>query len=380
MLARLREKHFERWIPGYLRHLAKTSLGGAKVPGTRHLLFAFCDHYEPLWAGSTGKADIETGQRRVDQWHELYPRLADRYTDADGRHPQHSFFFPGEEYHPGFFDKLEDLVRRGYGEVELHLHHQDDTEASLEAKIRDAVEIYAERGHFSRAADGSPRYAFIHGNWALANGRPDGRQCGVDAELPLLFRTGCYADMTFPSCPDVTQPQRVNEIYWPVGDLKRKRAYENGLPAQVGHSLSDRLLMITGPLSLAYDPRRRRPRLEYGAVTADDPANSSRIKTWVDANIHVAGRPEWVFVKVYTHGAPDRQADSLLGAGGHALHRALAQFNDGEHWKLHYVTAREMYNVAQAAMAGRSGDAGEFRDFACPPPPIRAEALRSAAE
>ena len=30
-------------------------------------------------------------------------------------------------------------------------------------------------------------YAFVHGNWALDNSRPDGRWCGIDAELPRLL-------------------------------------------------------------------------------------------------------------------------------------------------------------------------------------------------
>ena len=59
-----------------------------------------------------------------------------------------------------------------------------------------------------------------------------------------------------------------------------------------------------------------------------DPPTPDRVKTWVDQNIHVAGRPEWVFVKVYTHGAPEDQAESLLGAGGHALHRELTTMLD----------------------------------------------------
>ena len=46
------------------------------------------------------------------------------------------------------------------------------------------------------------RYAFIHGNWCLANARKDRRWCWVDEELPLLFDTGCYADYTFPSAPE----------------------------------------------------------------------------------------------------------------------------------------------------------------------------------
>lgn len=360
------------------------------MSGPRHLLFAVCDHYEPLWAGSGGqpdfaaaaaggpKADVETGLRRVEKWHRDYPKLADRFRDADGQPPLHSFFFPGEEYHPQFFDLLDDLVRRGYGEVELHLHHGDDTEASLRKKLEDSVGLLAGRGHFARAQDGSPRYAFIHGNWALANGRPDGQHCGVDSELPLLYDTGCYADFTFPSCPDVTQPNIVNEIYWPTGDIAQKRAYEQGQRARVGDYPRDRLLMITGPLGFGYHSKQKRPRVEYGALTAHDPGTRDRVRSWARSNIHIAGRPEWVFVKVYTHGAPDKQGESLLGAGGESLHQALGEYNDGRDWVLHYVTAREMYNIARAAIAGKSGNPGDYRDFELPPPPIRQDAQRVA--
>src|SRR5262249_38086850 len=87
--------------------------------------------------------------------------------------------------------------------------------------------------------------------------------------------------------------------------------------------------------------------------------------------IHVEGRPEWVFVKIHTHGAPESQAASLLGDGGRALHQALAHYNDGRRWQLHYVTAREMYNVAMAAMEGRAGNPAEYRDYLLAPPPWR---------
>ena len=97
------------------------------------------------------------------------------------------------------------------------------------------------------------------------------------------------------------------------------------------------------------------------------------MRTWVRQDIHVAGRPEWVFVKVHTHGAPETQAASLLGEGGRAMHAELgARYNDGTRWRLHYVTAREMYNVAIAAMDGRDGDPGAYRDYVLPPPPAAA--------
>ena len=38
-------------------------------------------------------------------------------------------------------------------------------------------------------------YAFVHGNFALANSA-GGRYCGVDEEMQILAETGCYADMT----------------------------------------------------------------------------------------------------------------------------------------------------------------------------------------
>jgi hypothetical protein len=130
--------------------------------------------------------------------------------------------------------------------------------------------------------------------------------------------------------------------------------------------------MIQGPLGLSLREGGPWPRLEYGALTAADPPSPARVACWVRQNIHVEGRPEWVFVKVYTHGAPEAQAECLLGAGGLALHRELTtRYNDGKHWKLHYLTAREAYNVAKAAMAGKRGDPNDYRDFELPPPPIR---------
>jgi len=366
MLDNLRSKHFELWLGGYLRQ----KIGAALQPkhhGLKHVLFAVCDHYEPLFAGPP----IEQGRARVQKWVDDYPRMAAPFRDADGRPPQHSFFFPGEEYRPEFFDGIETLVRGGYGEVELHLHHEDSTEASLRADIEGHLKCFGARGHFSRANGGQIRYAFIHGNWCLANGRPDGKMCGVDAELPLLFSTGCYADFTFPSVPDVSQPNIVNQIYWPNGNLARRRAYEYGQGARVGESFSDRLLMVTGPLAIEIRPPNPVPRLEYGALTANNLPSLKRVQAWVRQDIHIEGRPDWIFVKVYTHGAPEPQAAALLGEGGRALHEALTgHYNDGVRWKLHYVTAREMYNIAKAAMAGKSGDPAEYRDFELAPPPI----------
>ncbi|HWM88229.1 MAG TPA: hypothetical protein VNO33_20385 [Kofleriaceae bacterium] len=376
MLARLKRKNLHTWLSGYARHLGRR-VARRSDDGPRHLLFAMCDHYEPLWGKGTPR---DVGDRRVAAWEERYPALADGFRDADGLSPRHSFFFPGEEYDPRFLERLARLSSAGHGEVELHLHHDGDTGAKLRRDIDDYLRRFAEHGHVSRdPVSGAHRFAFIHGNWCLANARRDGRWCGVDEEVQLLHEAGCYADFTFPSAPDECQPNRVNEIYWPTGDLRRRKAYASGEPARVGEVRRDRLLMITGPLALARRPGAGIPRLriESSALSHDDPPSPDRLRTWVAQDIHVQGRPEWVFVKVHTHGAPERNADVLLGEQGRATHEALArEYNDGARWSLHYVTAREMFNIAVAAMEGRSGDPGQYRDHVIPPPPV---ALRARA-
>lgn len=378
LLARARGKNLHQWGAGYARWAARTALPRAwerwrgSDAGPRHLLFAFCDHFEPLWRTE----DRARGAARVQAWRQRYPALAARFRDADGRPPRHSFFFPGEDYAPDYLEALAELARRGLGEVELHAHHEGDTAATLGAKIQTYLRLFDEHGHLARDPDGRLRYAFIHGKWCLANARPDGRHCGVDDELPLLFATGCYADYTFPSAPDPSQPGIVNQIYWPVGDLTRRRAYERGTAARVGERRTDRLLMIEGPLALAFERRAGRwprPRIDSAAVTARDPATPARIRSWVRQHIHVVGRPEWVFVKVHAHGAPETQAESLLGEGGRRLHEELTgRYNDGQRWRLHYVTAREMFNIAVAAMDGHAGDPSAFRDHILRPPPTAA--------
>jgi hypothetical protein len=326
-LDRIREKNFQNWIGGYARHVLD-NFRAPRPSGPRHLLFAICDHWEPEW----DNAPRAVGDARVKAWVDGYPELARNYRDADGRNPRHSFFFPGEQYKPEWLDALADFTRNGFGEVELHLHHDNDTPEKLRADLDRYLEEMGRHGHFSRDESGRKRYGFIHGNWCLSNSRRDGRMCGVDAELPLLFETG--------------------------------------VRARVGEVMNDRILMIEGPLCLALRPGKLAPRLEYSGLQYSDPPTPDRIRNWTAQNIHVEGRPEWVFVKVYAHGAPEFQAGPLLGEHGHMLHRELTtRYNDGREWVLHYVTAREMYNIAIAALEGKSGNPNGYRDYRLKPPP-----------
>ena len=352
------------WLPGYLR----ARIGRERPPqnSTIHVLFCVADHYEP----DHQSASMDQERSRVARWCTEYPKLFERFRDADGRPPQHSFFFPAEMYRPEYLDSLASLCAAGFGEVEVHLHHHNDTSAGVRATLESFTTALVERhGLLSRFPDGRIAYAFIHGNWALDNGGLDDSVCGVNDELTVLRETGCYADLTMPAVPDPAQSRIVNAIYYAQDDPKAPRSYDTGVPMRVGGTPPpDSLLLIEGPLTIWWPRpiRRVMPRIDCGALdqsTGNRPS-AARFARWMDANVTVVGRPEWVFVKVHTHGAPEFNADVLLGEDNVEFHRRIVQeFNDGTRYRLHYVTAREMYNIAKAAEAGKSGDPAQYRDF-----------------
>src|SRR5205814_6030793 len=170
-------------------------------------------------------------RQRIQEWLDKYPVLFDRFRDSDGRPPQHTFFYPQDEYEPELEEMVAQLCRAGYGEVEVHLHHDNDTAEGLRQKLLDFKQTLHDR-HGLLSTDRQTEevvYGFIHGNWALANSRRDGRWCGVTNELDVLRETGCYADFTMPSAPSETQTSTINQLYWAVGDTMRPKSHDSGI-------------------------------------------------------------------------------------------------------------------------------------------------------
>ena len=346
---KLEEKQLHRWLGAWTRDRLTRRRRDAEA--ITDVLFCLCDHHEPLW----GTEPRERGLERVERWRTGYPKLVAGLEDAGGRGPRHTFFYPGDQYDPAFLEGLAELARGGHGEFEVHLHHENDTEHSLRAKFEEALKNFG-RHELLPVVDDKPRWCFIHGNWCLANARADGRHCGVDAELPLLHDLGCYADFTFPSAPDESQPGLVNVIAQPTGDLHRRRAYERAEPVHVGTARRDELLFVQGPLALAFRPGSRRIRIENGDLQGNDPPTLARFRTWLAQHVHVGGRPEWCFIKVHTHGSPEKNAFAMLGEPTRRFHEEMLAECKSRGLRLHYVSARELVNVAEAAMAGASGD------------------------
>ena len=360
----VRARNMHIWLPHYLRRRRPRS---ANRPV--HVMFCFVDHFEPRWGG----ADLDTERRRVDRWCRDYPILAGRHRDADGRPPQHGFFYPEEEYRKEHLDKIAAMCATGYGEIEIHLHHDNDTEANFRATLSRFNELlHREHGALPRDPQtGELRFAFIHGNWCLDNSRADGRWCGLDNELILLRELGCYADFTLPSAPSDTQTAICNAIYYATDDPLRPKSHDRGTPVRVGGEAEGDLMIVQGPLGLNWRERHRGlvPRVENADLRGSYPPTEARVDAWVRAGVHVEGRPEWIFVKVHTHGTQEQDIDTLLGEPVDAMHRYLeSRYNDGSNYVLHYVTAREVFNIIKAAEAGLDGNPNDYRDYVLPPP------------
>jgi hypothetical protein len=278
-----------------------------------------------------------------------------------------------ECYRPGQVEALAGLCRQGYGEVEVHLHHGGETPEQLRDMLRGYKEVLdRDHGLLARCrSTGATLYGFVHGNWALDNSRPDGRMCGVNNELDILRETGCYCDFTMPSAPDEpTQVRKLNSIYYATDDPHRPRSHERGVDVGTGPAPARSLVLIQGPLVL--DWRRRKwgllPRVENGCIQGTQPAGGVRIDPWLRARVRVPSRPDWYFVKLHTHGAPEHNQKVLLGEPMVRFHRDLARrAAEDPAFRYHYVTAREMYNLARAAEAGWTGSVDEARDFALLP-------------
>lgn len=356
----VRSRGMGRWIGAYVTHRMFDARPNRNEP--IDVLLCFADHYEP----KAYRADREAGMRRVLRWHEEFPRQFGRFRDSDGRPPRWSFFFPQEEYEPEYLDRLADLCRQGFGEVEIHLHHFDDTAEGLREKLESFQKILVERhGLLSHDASGKTRYAFIHGNWALCNSIDGGLYCGVNNELAILHETGCYVDMTFPSAPNRNQPPILNRIYWAADIPGRTRSHETPHPVGRPHP-KDAVLMIQGPLVLNWINRKWGifPRVENSCLQETQLPSMLRLDLWLKAAVHVPMRPDWRFVKLHMHGAPEDAHHALLGEPMVRFHEALAEraANDSK-FRYHYVTAREMYNLVRAAESGFRGTVAEALDY-----------------
>jgi hypothetical protein len=345
-------RHAEIWLSPYVKSRMQR---WRRAIQPRRAWIVLADHYEPL-GNSTS---LEEARQRVAQWQEKWPRIAkDAPRDAAGQCPQYSFFYPQEEYRRELLDALAEIVHLGVGDVEVHLHHDNEQRESFLQKVTEFCRRLTEEHGLLRQQDGRTVFGFIHGNWALDNSRPDGKWCGLTGEIALLRDLGCYADFTMPSAPSPTQSRIVNQIYWCTSDPHhRPRSFDRGIEATVGGGRRGDLLMVPGPLGLRWKERLL-PRMETGEIAGYDLPTRERVRLWFDLAPTLG---EDLFLKLFTHGAADRNLGPLLNGGLGQLFDWVAEEGERRGIEIHWATAWQMYQ-ALAASIFKNADSPAMRD------------------
>lgn len=344
-------RHAELWLIPYLRQRFQQAASSIQP---KRVWLGIMDHYEPLGMG----ASFELAKRRVGQWNDKWPEICEAAArDATGQAPQYSFFYPQEEYQREIVDDIARMVRLGVADVEVHLHHQNETPDRFQAKITEFCRRLTDDHGLLRQYQGRTAFGFIHGNWALDNSRPDGKWCGLNGEIALLRDLGCYADFTMPSIPSPTQARVVNQIYWCTNNRdNRPKSFDRGIQATVGGGRQGDLLMITGPVGLRFRGRVL-PRVESGEIAGYDMPDSERVKRWFDIAPRIGHD---IFIKLHTHGAPERNLQPLLNEGLANLFRWVAEEAQRRNMEFHWATAWQMYRAVEALVNGTDPVAGKI--------------------
>src|SRR5712692_3284534 len=274
---------------------------GASPRGPLHLVIAMADHFEPAIDPESGQKRVSRSEqeRRLESWSREYPEAVDRWRDHDGRPFVHTYFYPAEQYDEGLLQMLADHCHAGWGEVEIHLHHgmaQPDTAENTRHVLTEFRDQLAFRHRCLAMEQGSdrPGYAFVHGNFALANSA-SGRFCGVDSEMQILAETGCYADLTMPSgFWHPAQIEKINSVYECALPLDQAAPHRQGHDLAAGRVPRIFPLMVQGPLVTDFRRTLRSARLalDNGAITGANPATMHRLSLWKQAQVGVLGRPD----------------------------------------------------------------------------------------
>lgn len=337
--------------------------------GHVHLIMALADHFEPAIDARGGAVRVGRDEqtRRLELWCREYPQLAGAWRDHDGRPFVHSYFFPAEQYDEGLVQALADHCHAGWGEIEIHLHHgnpEPDTAENTRQVLtafRDAL-AFRHQCLAMETSSNIPRYAFVHGNFALANSA-GGKFCGVDSEMSVLAQTGCFADMTLPTAPlHPSQTAKINSLYECSMPLDRRAPQRRGRDLKVGRIPKVDPLIVQGPLLVDFG-RKRRVGVENGSITKANPLTVSRLKLWKRAAVQVEGRPDWLFIKLHCHSMDPSQKEAVLGEPMRRFLEELVQGAAARNETLHFVSAREMVNIIHAACEGREGNPNDYRDY-----------------
>ncbi len=288
--------------------------------------------------------------------------LAAEHIDSDGREFQLTFACPGRNPDSTTLHMLTEYCRRGLGEVEYLIPWDYSSEESMREELEQGLRRFNSRGWMNTVGS-EVRFAVVR-----ERNSGEREEADLRRQASVLSDLGCYADMSFPGVRSSRPQSRVNTMF--MVSSADNEPYNESDELRAGRLGKGGLLVIEGPFLIDWTDWRLtlRPYVEDGHLSPEAPPDPGRVDSWIRANVHVIGQPNWIFVKLTIDGLSNATSARSLR---HSLDRSLMYLeevcNDDEMYRLHYVTAREMYNVAMAAQALKNGNAGLFRDYLIEP-------------
>ena len=347
------------WLPNYMKDVVSGQYAHSDV--TKHMFVLICDHWEP--------GNREGNILAAKAWLAAFKPIVASHQDSHGRYFKYTWFYPIDNFEPDIFNLLSQAVYEKYGEVEVHWHHYHESSVTFEKDLKNSLSKFTAYGALISEFGDKPHFAFIHGNWALDNSGSPGN-CGVNDEISILLRNGCYADLTFPALGFRSQPKIINRIFYAV-DSPEPKSYDHGEIAKIGVD-GVGLMIIQGPLGI--DFKNLLILFENAALNDAEgtgfsghirkPSNfheyfkRHRVHLWNQIGISIQDRREWVFVKLHTHGMQNQHI--LLGGELDAALYAIEDYCRLNDIFLHYIVAREAFNLVKAAEKGLTGDPEQY--------------------
>jgi hypothetical protein len=89
-----------------------------------------------------------------------------------------------------------------------------------------------------------------------------------------------------------------------------------------------------------------------------------RFRRWLSAQIGVKGLPEWIFIKLHCHAFFEQDQDAMMGDELRRFMTEILELGAATgRFKVHFASAREVFNMIVAALEGKRGDPGQYRDY-----------------
>jgi hypothetical protein len=275
---------------------------------------------------SSGNPSPDEVERRLSAWERRYPESINRHYDADGARPRHTWFLSPEEHDEQRLLRLSRMCFNRLGEIEA-----SDMPRGMPGDYYFTKARTCGAHEYFDVSKKSVVPAYV----MMRNGQE---------RVPLF--PGCFAEVRFleheHSSAILTSALAEGKTFFSFPVINGVNWFE--------------------PRNIVY------PDHEAGEITPRAMPGRLRSIWWVHNGSRVEKNTQWVFVVVAVRGADPGAAELMLGKSAQHLYNSFENlYNDGNRFCTHYVTAREMANIASAAVAGKIGNPHMYRDWVVPP-------------